>query len=174
MKRSTFSIALQLASFIEDHSEREIRDAVSLIKARGGNSFLLDYLTEPEKIDGRREKTKLTKKRSDVLQSKVVSALEAKEPEKYRVLVEFEKMVRRGQVLASFDNLKRFGERISKDFSPKKSRKDSISPLIALIAERSVDEIENLFSYASSLGTSEDADQYQRLARFLIKGKEPS
>lgn len=172
MNKSTFSLALRIALLMEEFSERELREAASLIEARGGGSFLLDYISGGSTEKKSRVSKKASGHRKDVIQSKVLSELKLQEPEKFRLLFEFEAMLRRGAALATFEDVKRFGEQLSKEFVPRKSRKESISPLIALIADRPLNEIRKIIDQGASFDGSANADEYQRLGKFLVKGKE--
>lgn len=172
MTKSTFSVALRIALLIEEFSERELREAASLIEARGGRSFLLDYISGSSLQKKRPDSKRAVAPRREVTQSKVLSELKLQEPEKFGLLSEFEAMLRRGVILPAFEDIKRLGEQLSKKFVPRKSRKESISPLIALIAERSLDEIRKVIDQAASFDGSKNSDEYQRLGKFLVKGKE--
>lgn len=172
MNKSTFSVALRIALLIEEFSERELQEAALLIEARGGRSFLLDYISGSSLQKKRTGSKKTITPRKEVNQSKVLSELKLHEPEKFGLLSEFEAMLRRGAVLPAFEDIKRFGEQLSKKFVPRKSRKESISPLIALIAERSLDEIRKVIDLGASFDGSGTSDEYQRLAKFLVRGKE--
>ncbi|KWB96630.1 hypothetical protein WL44_02225 [Burkholderia ubonensis] len=104
--------------------------------------------------------------------SRAVLALKDKDIEKFRVLSEFDALIRRGQLLPTNDDLRRFGERLTKDFEPKKARKETISALMSVLANHSVKDIEELIEFSASFGVAGNTDEYQRLAHYLIKGKE--
>lgn len=172
MSSTPLALALRIALLLEEHSERELQSAVKLIRERGSKSALLDLLS------GEREQSPLKSKGPptpgrpiEETTSLAVLQLREVDQDKYRLLSEFDKMVRRGQVLATLEDLKRFGERISKDFQPRKSRKDTIGHLLATMAEKPLTEIERLVEFAASFGVAGDTDEYQRLAQFLIKGR---
>lgn len=174
MTRSNLSLALQIAQLIEENSEKEIRSAVNLLQTHGVGSDLLEFLAH------RNTRSAAPKGRADSASARpslenttslAVLQLREIDPDKYRLLSEFDKMVRRGQVLTTLEDLKRFGEKISKDFQPRKSRKDTIGHLLSTMAERPLSDIEKLVEFAAQFDVVGDADQYQRLAQFLIKGK---
>jgi hypothetical protein len=166
-------LALRIAQLLEDHTDREVRDAVQMLREHGYNSTLLEYLA------GDRSTVATSKQRGSRLKAKpihestsrAVLRLREADPEKYRLLSDFDVMIRRGQLLPTNEDLRRLGERVSKDFEPGKSRKETISGLMAVLADRPVKEIEQLIEFAASFGVAGDSDEFQRLAQFLITGK---
>ena len=98
--------------------------------------------------------------------------LEHKDPEKYRVLAEFDSLVRKGSLLPTQDDVRKLGEKLSKSYSTRSSRRESISRLMTLMADLPLNEIRDLLnnSLAESKVDRPDGD-YQRLAQFLITGK---
>lgn len=173
MTKSIKSIALQIAQLIEDHTDRELHEAVDLLRERGYGSMLLDYLAGERKsppLSRPRQSENATKPIYETT-SRAVLKLRDKDPDKFKVLSEFDLMVRRGQLLVTHEDLRRFGERISKDFEPRKARKDTIGALMVVLADRPLSEIEHLVEFAVSFGVAGNTDEYQRLAQFLIKGK---
>lgn len=175
MSSTPLALALRIALLLEEHSERELQSAVKLLRERGTRSGLLDFLSGEREPAPPKSKIQTSPIRPiEETTSQAVLQLQETDPDKYRLLSEFDKMVRGGQVLATLDDLKRFGERISKDFRPRKSRKDTISHLVANMAERPLTDIERLMEFAASFGVAGDTDEYQRLAQFLIKGQSKS
>ncbi|WP_157753752.1 hypothetical protein [Lysobacter capsici] len=165
----TKALALRIALLLEEYSQDEINAAIDLLKKQGQSSSLLSFLT-PQRKDRVRAGVK-KKSFSEQFSSKLLFGLKDSEPHKYEILREFEGMLRSGAVLASFDDMKRFGERVSKDFTPKKSRSESINPLLRVLLDRSSEELEELSRLAKSHEGSPDEDQYSKLASFLIKGR---
>jgi len=94
------------------------------------------------------------------------------DPERYRILSEFERMIRTGEALLSFGEIKRLGMTISKSFEPAKSRKDTISGLMALLAQMPRDETEETTQTVTEHAKSSDkgGSSYVRLAEYLISG----
>lgn len=177
MRKTTFSLALQIAQLLEEYSDRELREAVELLRERGYGASLLDYLSRRHapshqpaspSVASRPTKTKPIEETT----SRAVLALKDKNAEKFRILSEFDALIRRGQLLPTHEDLRRFGESLSKELEPKKTRKETISALMAVLAARSVQDIERLVELAASFGVAGNTDEYQRLAYYLIKGKE--
>lgn len=173
MTTTPLSLALRIAQLIEDYSETEISEAILLLEKHGCRSELLAYVGH-RKIKRAIAKTKRSERPprnvEDTNSLTVLNLLES-DPDKFRLLSEFDQMVRRGQVLAKHEDMKRFGKRISKDFQPGKSRKATIEVLLRTLAERPLPEIEELMEFVVTFGVAGDTDEYQRLAQFLIKGR---
>lgn len=174
MNKSARSIALRIAQLLEEYPDRELQEAVGLLRQHGYSSMLLDYLAGDRNASPRskqRNSASPTAKPIREITSRAVLKLKDEDPEKFRILAEFDLMVRRSQLLATHEDLRRFGERISKDFEPRKARKETIGALMAVLAGRPLGEIEHLVQFAASFGVEGNTDEYQRLAQFLIKGK---
>ena len=173
MSTTPLALAFRIAQIIEENSERDIRAAVALLDSRGIGGPLLDYLARRSQIINTSPRAGAARnERASLNIQHVMRGLRESDPNKFRILSEFDRMLRHGHVLTTFEDFKRFGERVSKDFQPRKSRKESIPGLIGLLAQRSTVELEDLIRLAAASGTRGDADEYQRLAHFLIKGKE--
>lgn len=174
MTRSPISLALKIAQLIEEYSDREIRDAVGLLQQFGQGEELLRFLSGRRRTaapSSPSHSAPLKVKSLDEITSRAVLKLKDSDPEKFKILSEFDLMVRRGQLLPAHEDLRRFGERVSKNFEPRKARKETISAVMTILADRPVLEIERLIEFAASFGVEGSTDEYQRLARFLIEGK---
>ncbi|WP_367189480.1 hypothetical protein [Burkholderia sp. Ed8] len=170
-------MALQIAQLLEEYSDGELQEAVELLRKRGYGTSLLDFLSGKREPPHRPTSSSaasrpMKTKPMEEITSRAVFALKDKDAEKFRVLSEFDKLIRRGQLLPTNDDLRRFGERLTKDFEPKKARKETISSLMSVLAGRSVKDIEELIEFSASFGVAGNTDEYQRLAHYLIKGKE--
>lgn len=172
MNSRILQIALKIALLIEEYSESDIVEAVKLLEEKGVSSFLFEYLGGRKALSKTSKKSSRKTKRIDEQRSKAVIRLEQKAPDKYRILSELDSLLRKGSVLPNLEDVIRLGERLSKDFAPKKSRKEAISKLMVLLAERPFDEIRQIFdSIVSSPASSEKRSEYQELAQFIITGK---
>ena len=67
--------------------------------------------------------------------------------------------------------LRRFGETVSKNFRPRKARKDNISALMTLLATLPQEEMVKVIEKASKNTAKRNSDGFQELANFLIEGK---
>lgn len=177
MTKPSLALAFRIAQIIEEYPEREIRAAVDLLREHGATSSLLGYLNKDASVRNTKAVEAQHRYSPDtprkVSTSKAVQDLREEDPEKYRLLSSFDELVRDGKILGTFEDLRRFGAEISKDFHPKKSRKDSIGALLALLARLPLHKVEDLCKVAASYGSSSNSDEYQRLAEYLIKGRRP-
>ncbi|MCA1636329.1 MAG: hypothetical protein LC802_22220 [Acidobacteria bacterium] len=168
-------IALRVAAIIEEFSEKDILRAIKLLEERGTSSSLLTYLAGNKKQGNSRQKTARKNGKSiEEQRSKVVLELEYKDPEKFQVLSEFDTLLRKSLVLPEIDDIKRLGERLSKNFSARSSRRELISKLMLLLADKSMDQVRDIvMSTLSNARVDEKDSDYQKLAQFIITGKRP-
>lgn len=173
MTRTSNSLALQIAQLIEGHSEREVQMAVELLRSHGYGGSLLEYLgkvsrSERESAPSRGESR--GKKDSVDRVSRSVLILENSDPEKFRMLSEFERQLRSGRLLETPEKLRRFGGYISKALPSRRSRDEMVVSLMSVLAEKPLEENRQLVEFANSLRSASSDDEFQRLAEFLIKG----
>jgi hypothetical protein len=174
MNGKALQIALRISLIKQEFSESEILEAIKLLEHQGSASALLDYLAGQRTADypSKTKRSSRKKKPLNEQRSRVVIELENKEPEKFRLLSEFDSLIREGKILPELEDIKRLGEQLSKSFAPKNSRRDAISKLIGLIAKRPIDEIRPIVSEAlSSSNWKNYGNEYHELARFIITGK---
>jgi hypothetical protein len=173
MNSRVLQIALRLSLIQEEYSERDIAQAVRLLERHGSSSALLEFLASqgspqrtPRKVSRGKGKT------DDLHPPKAILELEGKDPEKFELLSEFNKLIRMGNVLPELGDVRRLGERLSKDFAAGGSRRDAVAKLVELMAMRPIQEIRDIVADALH---SPDADKkstdYQELARFIISGR---
>lgn len=175
MRKSTRSLALRIAQILEEHSSDEIADAIGILEKYGYNSDLLRYLAATSGSDriAKPEKAfRSTSASKPIYQttSKAVLDLERSDPQKHRILLEFDKLVREGRVLSTNEELRRFGEAVSKEFRPRKSRKDNISAVMSILAPMAQPDVERYVKRALDSASRKDTDEYQNLANFLMHG----
>lgn len=96
MKTSPLALAFRIAQIIEEHSSRDISEAVVLLKAHGVNSTLLELLSENRAgTASEYPKASTAAARSpDETISRVIVQLRDTDPEKFRVLREFDRLLR--------------------------------------------------------------------------------
>ena len=170
------SLALRIAQILEEHTDSEVLDAISILKKAGTTSDLLKYLASATKNQLPPSKSTAavhssSSKPLDQITSKAVRDLENTEPDKYKILVEFEKLVRQGKVLETNESVRRFGETVSKDFRARTARKDNISALMSALAILQVGELDNLLKRVLDSSPRRGSNEYHNLAEFLIRGK---
>ncbi len=174
MKDRALLLALRIAAIQQEFSESEIQRAIRLLEEQGAGSWssLLAHAAQNSKQSSRKPQRARKAKPIDEQRSKAVIELEKKDPEKYQVLSEFDLLLRKGSVLPAQDDVRKLGERLSKKYSSRNSRRESISKLMALLADRPLDEIRELLRVSLLSSRVDEADSdYQRLAQFIITGK---
>lgn len=176
MKKTARSLALHIAQILEEHTDTEISEAIGILRRYGSTSELFTYMATSTREESFQAAKKFSNngrasKPLDQITSKVVRDIEKSDPTKYRLLSEFDKLVRQGKVLETNEALRRFGETISKDFRPRKARKDSISALMGILVLLPESDIEQLIKHVIDNSPKRQSDEYQNLASFLIQGK---
>ena len=147
MTRISESLALRIAQLLVEHTEQELRLAVELLRVHGHDSALLDFLAQDNaKALGAKVRGcgATSIKPLHETTSRAVLKLRDNDPETFWILADFDLMVRRGQLLESNEDLRRFGERVSKDFVPRKARRETIGALMAALAERALPDLDQL------------------------------
>lgn len=174
MKNKILLAALRIAAINEEFTEKEILEAVKLLEGQARTSSLLTFLAGREQEVKARQGQGRKAKAIEEQRSKALIDLEYKDREKFQVLSEFDSLVRRSHVLPNVDDIKRLGEQLSKDFSAKGSRREHISKLIALMAEKPLADIRGVVESILSNARLNDKDSdYQRLAQFIMTGRVP-
>lgn len=177
MTRSVSLLALKIAQILEEYTDDEIEAAVRALSRYGRGAGLFAYLattrnaSPAQSTKKSQARPKRDAKSIEESVSRAVSKLQSVDPEKFQLLSEFDQLVRSDKALRSNVELRQFGAQISKDFRPGKSRKDSISAVMNVLAERSVEDIKHLINQAVSTEPVATEGEFQRLAKFLIKGR---
>jgi hypothetical protein len=176
MKQAAKILSLEIAKILETYSESEIGEAVDALRAFGKGKALLEYLSELGPHSDSRGRTSLKPtnalgKLAENSTSRAVLRLKNSQPDKYFLLSQFDQLIRSGKVLSTNEALRRFGERLSKDFVPRKSWKESISAVMEVLAGSSLEEIREWIAPVWLDSERGGDDGYQNLANFLIKGK---
>lgn len=170
MKERIMQIALRIALIKTEFSEREILEAVKLLKEQGINSHLFTYLSSQKTVVSSSRVSNRKKIPTEEQSSQLLIELEKKAPEKSKLLADFESLLKNGDVLPDSIEIRRLGEHLSKNFTAKKSRTDLINKLIKLLAEIPIDEMRKIIKDTVS-SSKFNEDEYQELANFLITGQ---
>lgn len=171
MNGRIMQIALRIALIKEEFAERDILAAIKLLEEKGTSSALLEYLAGRKILSVPKEKGRKTRSVAEQ-RSRAILDLEHKDPEKFRLLSEFDLLVRKGTILSELDDIKRLGERLSKNYAPRSSRREAIAKLMTLLANRPIDDVKEIVRTALSSASLDDkSNEYQELAQFLITGK---
>ncbi len=97
--------------------------------------------------------------------------LKASNPASYSQLISFERKLNEGILLPGAEELKRFGQALSKGFKPGKGRSETIAALLLELSGLLPDDIETAVRHAESGIGSSDAGEFKQLAHFLIGRK---
>ncbi len=172
MNTRVSSLARRIAAIEKEFSEREIQQAVKLLEKDSSSSQFSAYLSNGTKSTTRRAKSPRRRKANLDQRSRAVLRLERQDPEKYRVLSEFDFLLRKGRVLPKVNDVRNLGESLTKDFTSRNSRRASISKLMEILATRSLDEVTEVVDSVLSVDDQDNGkSDYQRLADFIITGK---
>ncbi len=175
MKSRVSLLATRIAAIQEEFSRSEIREAVKLLKQQSSTSEAQAQLAHDWVNRGSKPKRKRKTKPIEAQRSKAVLDLAQEDPEKYAVLSEFDILLRKGSILPEVMELKMLGKSLSKTFSSKSSRREVISKLMKVLAERPLPEIREVITAILSTRKSENDDSdYYKLAQFIITGKAPA
>lgn len=175
MSNSSHAVALRIALILEETPPEELAEAIDILRRCGNSSDLLKYLSASSKAKSTKSPRKTSKssnaaKPIDQMTSKAVLDLEKSDPEKHQILKEFDKLVRQGKVLPTNEALRKFGERISKEFRPRTARKDNISAVMTTLAPMTQSDMERHIKMALDALPRRDADEYHKLANYLMHG----
>jgi len=169
MKNRISQIILRILLIQEEFSPEEIACALDALEKQKTAFPMLRYFSE--KSSHRNIPKKKRSVTKDIQQSKVVLALKNREPEKYQILSEFDSLLRKRSVLKELNDLKKLGERLSKDFLLVKSRKEAITKLMSNLVELPINEIQRIIGETlSAAPVAKEDSEYQHLANFIITG----
>ena len=166
-------LATRISEIEKEFSKTEIRKAVKLLEQRGSTSRVQAFLlNDGEGSPTSKPRRKHRRRPVEEERSKAVLDLEHKDSEKYALLSEFDALVRKGSVLPEVIEIRMIGESLSKRFSCKSSRRDAISKLMKVLAEKPLPEIRRVVGDVLSTHSGDDGDSdYYKLAQFIITGK---
>jgi hypothetical protein len=169
MSRRVRQAALRIMTLLEEFAPEELAEALSLI-GEGPEQDLLAFLRRIASAPPRPSRPRVA--RSEALSSGETRALQKvkhTDGEKYRVLSEFEGRIRGGAILTTLEDLRAFGDSLTKHFAPGKSRKEALERVMALLATMDLGAIrEAIARVPPGRGGGEGA--YRRLANHIISG----
>ena len=169
MKSKIKQAVLKLMLLQEEFTENELKEAINYIndnkKSPLNNLF--------NKVPGSNiKKDRSPSKSFDEQESKVIQDIKNSEPEKYRVLSDFDSLIRKGAILTSHDEIKTLASKLSKEFPKTRSRKESVPKLMALFVKLEISNIKSLIEeIIKTSNSSNNESEYQRLAQFIIQGE---
>lgn len=173
MKREEL-IAIKIVMIQEEYSDSDIQKAIELLDNAGNSITLTKYLKDRLNLTSRR-KRKITDnarntKPSTEQQSRSVIELKGVDDEKYALLLEFDRLIRRNEVLNSIEEIRRLGERLDKHFVASRTRGEAISRLMAILVVHPIDEIRDIIKSSITSSSSRNSE-YRDLAQFIIEGR---
>lgn len=175
MRKSLSKLVRQLEAVLDGNLDADVAEALLVLSRKKKFSTLFPGgRNTPAKLastnsNRQKQTTPLPSPKASPPQSKVVAALKEVDPQKYEVLLEFEGLLRRGKLYESLPDLRTFADRLQKGFPRLKSRSEVISKLMAILAELPIEQITQIVGEAMQ-SQERTTDDYQRLARFLIRG----
>jgi len=164
------SIAIRIALIQEEYRDADIQKAVKLLETHGSPSLVTDYLksrlasTSMDKV-----KRKVSTCKPNEHHSKAVLDLAGVDDEKYSLLLEFENLIRRGEILRQLNDIRRLGEKLDKNFVNPRSRREAINNLMVVISHLPINDIKDIID--RSITSVVPSNEYQDLAQYLIEGK---
>lgn len=151
MRNRARQAALRILMLLEEFSPEELAEAIALL-GEGEERDLPTFLARLASSAPRRSSARDDEGKSGTPgETKALQALKATDPEKYRLLREFETRVREGAVLRTLPDLRAFGESLTKRFGPVKSRKEALERLMAELSSLDVNAARAAINRASPL-----------------------
>lgn len=158
--------ALQILLLQTEFTQSELAEAARYVSENSTDDFL-ELFKDTRAPEGRKKPRAVAF--TDQV-SPAVAALEGRDVAKYELLREVDSLVRSGQILPKLEDVRKLGERISKEFDSGKSRKEAVPKLMLELSSKPTPEIRALFQ--EIVQTAEDgSSEYAALASFLIHGK---
>lgn len=172
MKPRIKQLILKFLLLQEEYSTKEIDEALSLLKREGSDAILFDYfLGKPQVSGATPSPSKKSEKVSENRVSPAVAKLEGVDPEKFSILSDFERLVRRDEILPRVSDIRELVNSLSKEWPSYKSRRESIPDLMSRLSQLHLDQIKTIFSRSlNETKINVDSSEYHRLANYLITG----
>ena len=169
MNRRERLAALKIAALLEEFSPRELGRAAD---ALSGNTPLPAPLDELLRGAGGRAAGGAPRGQPDRLrESRAVQALKERDPDRHRLLAEFEVLLRRNEVLPRTRDLSDFARDLDIDVGQRARRQDVISKLMARLVELPIESAREVIT--SVPDSDAPGDGYHRLATYIYKGYDP-
>jgi len=166
MNSNTRKAILKILLLKEDHTQKELSEAVKFISSNS-ETDVLKYLAG-NKLSSRSKKSSV--KNIEDQTSKAVIELKGKDEEKYQLLKSFDLLVRQGELLPRLDAIKQLGARLDKGFEAGKSRKEGVPRLMRLLVNVPMVELKNIITEVTD-ESGKESSEYAELANYLIHGK---
>jgi hypothetical protein len=173
INRRARQAALQILLLVEEFSTEELAAALALVGGQEGED-LLAFLARAAQC-ARKPNAPHHKNGKPTLrgETRALQEIKGTDPLKYGVLRDFEMLVREGQVLQTLDDFRAFGKLLGKEYSPAKSRKESVGRLMAVLSQMDLDSIRAVIARVPTK-TQEEGTIFRRLANQIMSGPQSS
>jgi hypothetical protein len=163
--RSLTPIPLQI---MEEFSEKDIKEAVAELRSYGKESALLEFLAKQQQERAPSGDVDRPKKALSQQHSKLLTEIAGVDQEKFKILSEFDDLLKREKILLRVEDIRELGNRISKNFPKVKSRKEAIPKLLRILSEKPVEELRQILQGAlSQKNVASQTSEYQELANYI-------
>ena len=161
--------ALKLAALLEEFSPGELERAADALAGSAPLAAPLDKLLRSQS-DGRADRA--PRGRSERMrESRAVQALKERDPDRYRLLADFEAQLRGKDLLSTAGALNDLARGLGIDPGRRAKRQDVISKVMARLVELPIEAAREIVASIPD-GDAPD-DGYHRLATYLHKGYDP-
>ena len=174
MNRRPRKAALGIQLLLEEYTAEELAEALGLVGGQKGED-LVTYLARTIPPPSQRRPAPSRNGRSGFSakgETRALQELKNSDPDKYRMLSEFECRIREGTILPTLDDFREFRTVLGKGYKPAKSRKLALGQLMALLAQMDLAAIQAAIAKAPT-GQARSEDAYGRLADHIISGSQP-
>ena len=169
MNRRERLAVLKIAALLEEFSPLELERAAD---ALSGNTSLPSPLDALLRRAGGRAAGGAPRQQPDRLrESRAVQALKERDPDRHRLLAEFEVLLRRNEILPRTRDLSDFARDLDIEVGQRARREDIISKLMARLVELPVESAREVIT--SVPDDEAPGDGYHRLATYIYKGYDP-
>ena len=164
--------ALRILALREEFSKAELHDALSLAEqvsvALGSK--------KPTRHAKILDSVQANIRSLSGSESRVVTELRQRDPDRYSILSEIDRSIRLGSMLPRLSDIRRAGCSLDKGFAGGRSKKDAIPRLMAKLAQLSIPELQQTYEIwkHETLGYGDADTEYDDLADFLIRGTRSS
>lgn len=173
MNRRARKAALEILLLMEEYSAEDLAEALSLIGGHRGED-LLGFFARVVPVSSTRT-TGLRRGSggfSTKGQTRALQNLKQSDPEKYRILSEFEGRVREGSILPTLDDFRAFSKVLLKDVKPARSRKLALTQLIEILAQMELPALKAAIAKVPT-GRERGEGAYGRLVEHIVGGAPP-
>lgn len=173
MSRRARKAALEILLLMEEYSAEDLAEALSLMGGQKGED-ILGFLARMAPVSSSRPAGPQRRGGGFSVkgETRALQDLKQSDPEKYRILSEFEVRIRQGTILPTLDDFRAFGKVLGKNFNPGKSRRLALGQLMAVLAQMELSALQAAIAKVPA-GSEKSEGAYGRLAEHIIGGAPP-